>query len=214
MENLRIILSVLYVIVFGAACGTIEVAEPQDEQKDKTKEESEEEGEEFNGVEVETTTTTSTKVKVGGVGADDEESDGRPHEVRRFELRNDFAANKDFVSGNFCSGSAIRDCWLRSGLLSEFSDGTFSVSLEFWDSYDSVPYVVKEADIPAGGDRAVLLTDKGKIAGDDTVQYRHIWAVVVPDVPAVGIYYDWLGDGPGQQGDDLLESLEFFEIED
>lgn len=200
-----------------SACGTTYIG-PQDMPPEETGTEtstgvdSEEEiptEEEEAGVDVEVTTTTTTTVKVEGVGAAKKEAPRR--EVGRYELRNENAQNTEFIGANYCLGSSLRDCWIRSGYLTKYSDGTFKVSIEFWDTYDQVPYTVHKESFK--GEHAILLTDKAKTLDDTAMGYRHLWAVVVPDELALGVIYDYAGDGPNVQGDDMLDALEFHEIE-
>jgi hypothetical protein len=206
MKNVKILVT-LSIFFALTACGTVEVAAPEDEQKKKgdTEEES---GEEFS---VETTTTTTTKVSVNGKNGS---SSGEPQVVARYELLNDNRANTTFVGANYCEGSELRDCWVRSGYLTEYDDGSYEASIEFWDSYDAKPYVVEEVDMKDGEERAVLLTDKAKAVDDETISYKMLWAVIIPAEKGVAIVYDWAGDGPNPQGDDLLDALEFHKIED
>ncbi len=130
----------------------------------------------------------------------------------RYELINDNPANDLFVSQNYCAGSSLRDCWLRSGLLTAYEDGSYEVSLEFWDTYDAEPYDVQSETVDAS--QAFLLTDKAKLTDDRAVGYKMLWAVVVPEDRTVTIVYDWSGDGPGLQGDDRLDTLEFLPVTD
>jgi len=204
------------------SCGTIDTvnigdgADPKasedGDSDEKIRDDIEPAPQESPTVEVETTTTTTTKVVVGGDGSVDstiDNSDGKPTLVAKYQLVNDNPAVDEFVGQNYCVGNVMRDCWIRSGLLWEYSDGTYEVSIEFWDTERMVPYNIESKKMVDGEEKALLLTDYAKTIDDDTVMLRKLWAVVVPGEKLVGVYYDWAGDGPQEQGDDLLDAFEF-----
>jgi len=164
-------------------------------------EETDPEGTEDPEMIVKTTTTTETVVKVGG-----EES--APAE-KSFRLSNKNQAIDKFVSENYCRGSNLRDCWLKSGTMKEVTGG-WLVSLEFWETSNvDEPYKVIEATINTP--QAMLLTTNAKIPGDESMDYRFLWAVVDPEKKTLDVVYDFAEDGPQGQGDETLQSFVFTE---
>lgn len=145
-----------------------------------------------------TTTTTTTTAAVAG-----------PAKVvkERYELRNANPAVTDFIGMNYCAGSALHDCWLRSGILTVYEDGETVVSLEFWDDGEEKPYHVIKKSIDSVS--AIRLTDMAKMEDDEDIPYKMLWAVVDPEKKTLAVIYDWDSDGPNEQGDDLLETVEF-----
>lgn len=155
-------------------------------------------------VTVKTTTTTTTEVKVGG------EEGGEP--ARTFQLVNKNAAVDKFVSQNYCRGSNLHDCWIKSGTLTETSPGSgvFVASIEFWDTAKTdEPYAVIEQTLSVEG--TMLLTQGAKLPDDNGIEYRMLWAVIDPVAMTLDVVYDWSGDGPQAQGDDLVQSFSFVE---
>jgi hypothetical protein len=204
---MRHVTFIVTLLMFLTACGveTVNVAAPEEgaEEEKAAKAKSEKDSEESDET-VTTTTTTTTTTTIGGeVGA-------ARRIVAEYELVNQNPAITDFIGKNYCIGSHLRDCWVKSGLMTEYSDGSFFVALEFWETYEDIPYTVKDEKITEK--KAVLLTDKAKILGDDAVGYRMLWAVIDPETKTVEIDYDWHGDGPNKQGDDSLDFFEFVEI--
>lgn len=150
-------------------------------------------------VTVTTTTTTETVVDVKG-----EEKDGTLY------LVNKNAAVDKFVSENYCRGSNLHDCWIRSGKMTPAPNGedTWIVSIEFWGTDDAdEPYKVVEATLSSEG--TMLLTTMAKLPTDDGLEYKMLWAVVDPVAKTLDVVYDWAGDGPQDQGDDLVQSFTF-----
>lgn len=161
---------------------------------------SEEEDAAASDVTVKTTTTTTTEVKVG--------EGGKP--ARTFQLVNQNAAVEKFVSQNYCRGSNLHDCWIKSGTLTEKSNGVFVASIEFWDTAKTdEPYTVIEQTLSVEG--TMLLTTDAKLPDDAGIEYRMLWAVIDPVAMTLDVVYDWSGDGPQAQGDDLVQSFEFVE---
>ncbi len=205
------ILSILLTLVCGCSVETMNVGEGQggasdvedegnagQEQGPAPKEEGKEE-EEFHG-ETTVTTKTTTETVVKTEAAD---------EGLVFRLTNKNEAVDKFVSQNYCRGSSLNDCWLKSGMMKEVAGG-WLVSLEFWHtSNKSEPYKVIEQTINGKG--SVLLTTAAKMPDDDAVEYRFLWAAVDTDARTVDIVYDYASDGPQEQGDDTLESFTFEE---
>lgn len=152
----------------------------------------------------EKTTTTTTVVTTK------ESKAVKPEIVAKYQLVNDFHPNYEFIGQNYCVESHLRNCWIRSGYLTEYADGSAEVAIEFWDDSRDVPYTVKSDRIK--DDHAFLLTDMAKAEGDDGFEYKMLWAVVDLEAKALNVVYDWANDGPGLQGDDLLETLEFQEM--
>lgn len=153
-------------------------------------------------VTVTTTTTTETKVEIPGetVPADD----------GVLYLVNKNAAVDKFVSENYCRGSNLHDCYIRSGKMTPVKNqkGAYVVSLEFWDTEDAdEPYKIVESTISVEG--ALLLTTKAKLPDDEGIDYKFLWAVVDPETKTLDVIYDWAGDGPQDQGDDLVQSFTF-----
>lgn len=148
------------------------------------------------------TTTTTTEVAIGKGGAK------KP--VRTYHLVNKNQAVDKFVSQNYCRGSNLHDCWIKSGTLTETSDGVFVASIEFWDTANKEePYVVVEGTMTV--ENTLLLSTDAKIPDDEGIEYKMLWAVVDPVAKTLDVVYDWAGDGPQDQGDDLLQSFEFIE---
>lgn len=200
----------LTILLTLTACGTFNVGDSAiqgaKEEKAKDKPSEEDESQE----EISVTTTTTTTISNGKV----HRSDGSPEIIARYELLNDNRANTTFVGANYCEGSELHDCWIRSGYLTEYDDGSYTASIEFWDTAKPEPYTVKEEKIGADEERAVLLTDSAKSVDDESVSYKMLWAVIVPSEKGVAVIYDWAGDGPNPQGDDMLDALQFYLIED
>lgn len=210
---MRRVLTLVSLTIFLTACGPVNVGtqpegEVAAETKDKPKKAVKDESEEDAADPVTVTTTTTTTTTVGSEGA--KKTRGRQI-VGEYELVNDNAANSEFIGSNYCLGSNLRDCWIRSGYLTAYSDGTYEVAIEFWDTYSEHPYTVEDAKIEA--EKALLLTDSAKLADDDTFSYKMLWAVVDPEARTLSVVYDWGSDGPGRQGDDLIEDFEFQRID-
>jgi hypothetical protein len=151
--------------------------------------------------EVVVTTTTTTTVDV---------KDEKPAVDGTLYLVNKNAAVDKFVSENYCRGSNLHDCWIRSGKMTPAPNGenTWVVSIEFWDTESKdEPYKVVESTISVEG--AMLLTDKAKLPTDEGIDYKMLWAVVDPVAKTLNVIYDWAGDGPQDQGDDLVQSFTF-----
>lgn len=143
-----------------------------------------------------------------------EEADNKPAnkssaERAIFNLVNKNSSVDKFVSQNFCRGSNLHDCWIKSGKMTETENpGIYVVSIEFWNTQDTEePYKVFEATISTEG--TILLTDSAKIPDDDGLEFRFLWAVVDPVAKTLEVVYDYGSDGPQEQGDDLLQSMEF-----
>lgn len=158
-------------------------------------------GEEAPAPSTTTTTTTTTEVKK------DEPADVG---AATFHLVNKNEAVDKFVSQNYCRGSNLHDCWIKSGTLTDKGDGVYVASIEFWDTANTKePYVVIEQTLSTEG--TMLLSTAAKIPGDDAIEYKMLWAVIDPVAKTLDVVYDWAGDGPQAQGDDLLQSFEFVE---
>lgn len=199
---MKIISLIVSFFVFQS-CGGVEVnAEPEKSEVNLGSEDEEEETEEV----------SSSDEDLGPVSEPLPEKKRRANVVEELKLAHDHPGVTEFVSSNYCLGSYLHDCWIRSGFATVYDDGTWDISIEFHQTGDNLPYTIDKQVVEQDvGTHAFLLSDEAKIGDDDTYGFKMLWAVVDVVSGKVSIVYDWQGDGPRNQGDDLVEELTWVE---
>lgn len=203
----------LTITLFCVSCGGVEVKAPEQEKSEIDLTDGESEEAESEGAESQEPTELSgeqdTDVNVSvDVDVNVSVNTRGSKSAETFHLENINPTMDTFVSDNYCKGSHIHNCWLKSGVARRFEDGSFYISLEFWDDSKEMPYTVTAEVID--DDYSFMLTTDGKILADqDSINFRPVWGVMSLSDMTLTTYYDYEINGVGLsgQGDEELETL-------